>query len=484
MELMRVHTWAAMGAPVRDYGRRLTGHKLSRSTSRRAFFALVLLLTRVALGVGCGGGGSSQGVTPPSSSISLQLSSSTVTVPAGGSIGSVNATITRSGSTGSVTLNVIGLPGGASTTFVQPGTGNTGQVALNPGTAATGTYPLTVQASDGVNSSSANLSLVINAGITPAVSGPFSWSSTGPLISAIPDATHPIIAVKDPSVVFFNNLWQVYATTSTGSAWNMQYINFPTWQQASSAQPYYMDENPGFVGYHAAPEVFFFRPQNKWYLIFQSGQPQYSTADDLSQPATWTTPQNFFASQPANVPNWIDFWVICDAQNCYLFFSGDDGRFWRSQTTIQDFPSGFGTPVLVMQAANQFDLFEASCTYYLQGMNQYLTIIEALGGPNGNRYFRAFVTDQLNSEHWTPIPTATTFAQPFAGINNVTFDAGVTPWTADISHGEMLRAGYDETLTIDPTHLEFLYQGTSSNPSSYSQIPWQLGLLHAPGSQP
>ncbi|HYA64371.1 MAG TPA: hypothetical protein VED66_14300 [Candidatus Sulfotelmatobacter sp.] len=39
-------------------------------------------------------------------------------------------------------------------------------------------------------------------------------------------------------------------------------------------------------------------------------------------------------------------------------------------------------------------------------------------------------------------------------------------------------AGYDETLTIDPTHLEFLYQGTSSHPSSYIQIPWQLGLLH------
>jgi hypothetical protein len=441
-----------------------------------ALVVLFLVAPLMILSVSCSGG---SGGTGGSGSISVSLSGSTVTVPAGGSIGRLSVTIARSGTTGSVTLSVTGVPTGASAMFVQPANGNSGEVDLNPGTAAQGTYSLTVQASDGVNSASAPLSLVINGGITSLLPGPFSWSSTGPLISAQPDATHPIIAVKDPSVVFFNNLWNVYATTSDGTNWSMEYINFPTWDQAASAVPYYMDQNPGFTGYNDAPEVFFFTPQNQWYLIFQSPQPQYSTAADPTQPATWTTPQNFFTSQPANVPNWIDFWVICDSANCYLFFSGDDGNFWRSQTTIQNFPNGFGTPVLVMQAANKFDLFEASCTYYLKGLNQYLTIIEALGGSNGNRYFRAFVTDQLNSDDWTPIPTATTFAQPFAGINNVTFASGVTPWTSDISHGEMIRVGYDETLTIDPTNLQFLYQGDSpqSPPPTYIDIPWQLGLL-------
>jgi hypothetical protein len=474
MELMRGPTLGAIVALVQDCRRRFTSHWLSRITSRRAVFVLVLIITLVILSAGCGGGGSGQGGTP--SSISLQLSNAVLTVPAGGSLGRVNAIITRSGSTGSVTLNISGVPGGASATFLQPGNGNSGEVALNPGTAAIGAYSLTVQAFDGVNSSSASLSLVIDAGITPQLPGPFSWSSTGPLISAVPDANHSILAVKDPSVVYFNNLWHVYATSSTGSAWSMIYLNFPTWQQASSALPYYMDANPGFVGYHAAPEVFFFRPQNKWYLIFQSGQPQYSTADDLSQPATWTTLQNFFASQPANVPNWIDFWVICDAVNCYLFFSGDDGSFYRSQTTIQSFPANFSAPVLIMKSANASDLFEASNTYYMKGLNQYLTLIEAMD-QSGHRYFRAFVANQLDGD-WTPISTATSSAQPFAGIGNVSFDAGVTPWTVDISHGEMLRAGYDETLTIDPTNLQYLYQGTSSYPPDYIDIPWQLGLLH------
>lgn len=424
--------------------------------------------------VACGGGGS--GVSGSGSSLSVQLSSSALTVPAGGSIGRVNVTIGRNGSTGAVTLSVNGLPTGASATFIQPVHNNNGEVDVNPGTAAMGTYSLAIEASDGMNLASQNLSLVINAGTTSLLPGPFSWSSTAPLISAVADATHPIIGVKDPTVVFFNNLWHVYATTATGSSWSIEYINFPTWQQATSAVPYYMDANPGFAGYHAAPEVFLFRPQNKWYLIFQSPQPQYSTADDLSQPATWTSPQNFFASQPANVPNWIDFWVICDATNCYLFFSGDDGNFYRSQTSIQSFPSGFSTPVVIMRTANPFDLFEASNTYYMQGLNQYLTLNECIDG-SGRRYFRAFVASQLGGD-WTPIPTASNSVQPFAGINNVSFDPGVNPWTIDISHGEMLRAGYDETLTIDPTNLQYLYQGTSSRPSNYAQIPWQLGLLH------
>ncbi len=443
-----------------------------------SLFLLVWLIPLITLIVACGSTGAQGGGGGGNSgSISVQLVSALVTVPAGGSIGRVTANITRSGSTGTVTLSVIGLPVGASAIFVQPGSGISGEVAVNPGTAAMGTYPLTVQASDGVNSGSTSLSLVINAGITSQLPGPFAWSSTAPLISAIPDANHPIIAVKDPSVVFFNNLWHVFATTTDGSGWNMQYINFPTWQQPASATPYYMDQTAGFPGYRAAPEVFFFRPQNKWYLIFQSGPPTYSTNADLSQPGNWTAPQNFFASQPPNVPGWLDFWVICDSANCYLFFSDDGGGFYRSQTTIQNFPNGFSAPVLVMKSANAADLFEASCTYYLQGLNQYLTIIEAIDG-SGRRYFRSFVANQLNGD-FTPNPNGNTSAQPFMGINNVTFDAGVAPWTTDISHGEMLRAGYDETLTIDPsTHLQFLYQGTSSHPQNYIDIPWQLGLLH------
>ncbi len=286
--------------------------------------------------------------------------------------------------------------------------------------------------------------------------------------------------MKDPSVVFFNNQWHVYATDAdTAGNFNMLYLNFTDWSQAAAATPYYMDQTPGFTGYHAAPQIFYFTPQKKWYLIYQSGPPQYSTADDLSQPSTWTPPASFFTTEPAIITTnggsigWIDFWVICDGTNCFLFNSDDNGHWYRSQTTEADFPNGFGNTVIAMQDANKNNLFEASMVYKLKGMNEYLAAVEAIG-PNG-RYFRSWTAPALDGT-WTAL--ADTVASPFAGQSDVTFSG--TAWTNSISHGELIRDGYDETLAVDPCHIQFLYQGLSSPASAgvtYNLQPWELGLL-------
>jgi hypothetical protein len=304
----------------------------------------------------------------------------------------------------------------------------------------------------------------------------FRWTTGGPIITAIPDATHPIVSVKDPSVVFFNGQWHVYATTAdTQGDWSLVYITFSDWSQAASAPQYYMNQNPYFVGYHAAPQLFFFAPQGKWYLIFQSGQPQFSTNSDPGKPQAWTPPRDFFAGTP--VATWLDFWVICDDANCYLFFSGDDGNFYRSQTTIQNFPNGMNDPVIVMSDPNKYNLFEGSATYRIKGANKYLTLIEAQGA-DGHRFYRSFVADRLDGD-WTPLADRET--GPFAGLSNVTFSPRSSAWTLDISHGEMIRDGYDQTLTVDPCSLRFLYQGVDPSMTNvaYSQLPWQLGLLDA-----
>ena len=77
---------------------------------------------------------------------------------------------------------------------------------------------------------------------------------------------------------------------------------------------------------------------------------------------------------------------------------------------------------------------------------------------------------------WTPL--AADWTNPFAGKPNVTFADGAA-WTNDISHGELVRAGYDQKLELDPTNLQFLYQGADPTTTSieYSQIPWKLALL-------
>lgn len=320
------------------------------------------------------------------------------------------------------------------------------------------------------------------AATASATLAPFTWTTTRPLVFPDPDATHSIVSVKDPTVVYYNSKWQVFATTADKSGnWSMVYLNFPTWEDAVNAKEFYIDQNPGLRGYHCAPQVFFFRPQNKWYLIYQSQDPTYSTTDDIENPASWTAPKHFFASTPPTVvQSWIDYWIICDDTNAYLFFSDDHGRYYRTSTKLTDFPNGFSDPVVIMQDSNAFNLFEGSCVYRLKGQNQYLCFIECLGGPSGRRYFRAFTSDRLDGD-WTPLPQANSWDTPFAGANNVRAADGGTPWSADISHGELIRDGYDETMTVDPANLSFLYQGMNRNvsESNYSQQPYRLALLQA-----
>jgi endo-1,4-beta-xylanase len=287
--------------------------------------------------------------------------------------------------------------------------------------------------------------------------------------------------VKDPTVVRYEDRWHVFASTvSTAGAYNMAYTSFADWSDASSATFYHMDQTPGFNTYVAAPQVFYFRPQNKWYLVFQSGPPMYSTNDDITNPAAWTPPKPFFTGTPAivteNGGGWLDYWVICDAESCHLFFSSNQGRYFKSRTSIDTFPNGFEEPVVVMQNQNSGRLFEGSNVYSLAGTNQYLLLIEAFDQTsNSKRYYRSWIADSLEGP-WLQWQASGSY--PFASARNVSFEG--TPWTADISHGEMIRAGYDQTLATDSCGLQYLYQGAdplADNGGDYNKIPWHIGLL-------
>jgi GH35 family endo-1,4-beta-xylanase len=307
------------------------------------------------------------------------------------------------------------------------------------------------------------------------LTGPFKWKSSGILMKPVSDDAHKLVSVKDPTVVYDGDRWHVYATTANDQGnWSMVYLSFKDWSEAADAKPYYLDANPNLRGYHCAPHVFYFRPHKKWYLVFQSQQPQYSTTDDISKPETWSKPEDFFAGKPPGAPRlWIDYWVICDDTHAYLFFTGDDGNFYRSRTKIEDFPKGMSNPEIAIRETRE-TLFEGSMTYRIKGTGTYLTLIEALGP---NRYYRAFTSDRLDGQ-WTPLPDADTYQKPFAGINNVTFEEGISAWTKDISHGELVRDGYDETMTLDPSNLQLLFQGRDPTiRTDYGLLPYRLGLL-------
>ncbi|MEQ0565297.1 non-reducing end alpha-L-arabinofuranosidase family hydrolase [Amycolatopsis sp. NEAU-NG30] len=311
-----------------------------------------------------------------------------------------------------------------------------------------------------------------------ALPGSFRWSSSGVLISPKSDATHNIAGIKDPTVVYSGGKYHVFASTANASGYNLVYLSFSDWSQAASAPQYYLDRSAIGTGYRAAPQVFYFAPQGKWYLVYQNGNAAYSTNSDIANPNGWSAPKNFYGSMPdiirQNIGNgyWVDMWVICDSANCYLFSSDDNGHLYRSQTTVANFPNGFGNTVIAMRDSNKNNLFEASNVYKIAGQNQYLLLVEAIGS-GGRRYFRSWTSPSLTGT-WTPL--AASESNPFAGAANVTFPAG--KWTNDISHGEMLRSGNDQTLPINPCRLQYLYQG--KNPSAggdYNSLPWRLGLL-------
>jgi Glycosyl hydrolase family 62/Cellulose binding domain len=313
----------------------------------------------------------------------------------------------------------------------------------------------------------------------PAVSLPssFRWSSSGQLIAPKSDATHNVAGIKDPSVVFSGGKWHVFASTANASGYNLVYTSFTDWSQAGSAPHSYLDRSAIGTGYRAAPQVFYFAPQNRWYLVYQDGNAAYSTNSDIGNPNGWTGPQHFYPSMPdiirQNIGNgyWVDMWVICDNANCYLFSSDDNGHLYRSQTTVAQFPNGFTNTVIAAQDSRN-NLFEASNVYKVEGSNQYLLLVEAIGS-DGRRWFRSWTSGSIAGS-WTPL--AATESNPFARANNVTFPAGA--WTRDISHGEMIRVGTDQTLTISPCNMRYVYQGLDPGAGGdYNSLPWRLGLL-------
>ncbi|WP_437315880.1 non-reducing end alpha-L-arabinofuranosidase family hydrolase [Sorangium sp. So ce385] len=301
----------------------------------------------------------------------------------------------------------------------------------------------------------------------------FKWKSSQPVISPKAPGGRTWASVKDPTIVFFDNKYHVFATvfeTAPSNNWQSIYTSFTDFPQANAAEQHFMGGWP--TGSTVAPQVFYFRPHNKWYLIYQWNG-RYSTNDDINNMNGWSRPQSLLKGEPGamgNVLGALDFWTICDDANCHLFFSRDDGKLYRSKVSIDNFPKFEGYEV-VMTAPTSGLLFEASNVYKVDGSNKYLLLVEAFD--NSPRFFRSWTSESLDGP-WAPL--ADTKAKPFAGPANVTYDGA--DWSDDISHGELVRSGHDERMTINPCDLRFLYQGRDPRVNDeYGRLPYKLGLL-------
>ncbi len=213
---------------------------------------------------------------------------------------------------------------------------------------------------------------------------PLKWKSTGVLVAPQNDPTHFLYSVKDPTVFKCQDKWHVYATAFMVSGpaaatllnpdadqpaagerrgdrggWSMVYLNFADGKDAPNARLFYRDTVPRFGGYRCAPEVFYFAPQKKWYSIFQTQRPAYSISETPDDPRSWTAPQQFFTPDIPTPRLPIDYPCIGDGEHMYLFFTGDDGNFYRRRTTYAEFPKGFGAPVIAMRGTREI----TSCSF-------------------------------------------------------------------------------------------------------------------------
>ncbi|MFV1966474.1 MAG: non-reducing end alpha-L-arabinofuranosidase family hydrolase [Pirellulaceae bacterium] len=308
------------------------------------------------------------------------------------------------------------------------------------------------------------------------LSGDFRWKTTTPWVLPQDIAGISCYSIKDPSIVRYEGRWHLFCTIrGKERSHAVVYLSFEEWNEAGSAKRHLL---PMHDGYYCAPQVFYFSPHARWYMICQAAgdewepkyQPAFATSNNVADPNSWSKLRPLYEKKPDNVRAWIDFWVICDAANAHLFFTSLNGRMWRSATTLADFPHGWSKPVEALRG----DVFEASHTYRLEGSGEYLTLIEAQGG-HGWRYYKAYVADRLEGP-WKPF--AATKDRAFASMRNV--EHPVERWTDSISHGELLRSGYDERLDVDPRQLRLLFQGVLDRDrrgKSYGQIPWRLGIL-------
>jgi len=333
-----------------------------------------------------------------------------------------------------------------------------------------------------------------------------TWTVSKPILQAGDKNAFDNVAVKDASIVYYNGKYHLFYTskraehTDNGVKYQIGtgYVCAETLEGLAAAQRYELTEilDADII----APQIFYFRPQEQWYLIAQRRNqgkkpnlmPIYMTNTDINNVYGWSKPKDLETAK-SNDRFWIDFWVICDDDKAHLFYSDQKGSVLRMECPVGEFPQGLAKAKeeVALTAKGQdkngkWIMFEAEHVFHVKRPDKYLILLEGgyfeqaknHYGDARNRFVLAMVADKLEGP-WTRIEDNNDEYFGFAG-NLFNEDGSKSKYT-QVSHPELIRSGYDQRLEIEDFNIQMVFQSFDGshvpNGYDYNELPWELAVM-------
>ncbi len=294
------------------------------------------------------------------------------------------------------------------------------------------------------------------------------WQLDEPVFAPSSEGGFDAVAVKDPSIVRFEGKWHLFYTARGLEEYCTGYAVSRELGRLRSAPRHELEMIRGKGRYGCAPQVFYYEPQRLWYLIFQNRdsnyQPAFSTTPTISDPKSWSAPEPLVLKE--DKAKWIDFWVICDSEKAYLFYTRGHNEVVVCTTGLESFPVGWDKGEVVFRGVH-----ESVHVYKVAGRDEYHMIYEL--NRDGERRF-GLATAKAIAGPWAKV------TDDYACGSQLVSAAGTERWTDMVSHGEALRSGHDQQMEYDPGDGRWLIQGVGSDDYAavgYPLIPWKLGII-------
>lgn len=297
--------------------------------------------------------------------------------------------------------------------------------------------------------------------------GPNTWTVSDPILCPGPEGSFDEVAVKDPTIVFFEGSWHLFYTARSRTEYTTGYVSAPTVNGLQSAPRHELTMIRGKSRYGCAPQVLYYEPQAKWYLVFQNRdanyQPVYSTTATISKPESWSRPLPLVRKDAR--AKWIDFWVLCDDTRAFLFYTQAHRELVVRTTSLAAFPNGWGESKKIFEG-----IHEAVHIYKVRRDDEYHMIYEL--NRQGIRSF-GLATAEDPAGPWTKV------TDDYATGDQLSFTGRAGSWTDMVSHGEVIRTGYNQRMEYDPADCRWLIQGILKEDSNlaYPSLPWKLGIM-------